>query len=104
MKGKEAEELLLQIQESFGLTKYDFKENADRLKVPIYTKWGDAEKYTDLENLGEKSLKISKNLGDIYIEKIRTDKWIVVGRGTTLHCDDMEAGESIVLNFQGFLM
>lgn len=100
MNGKQAEELLLSIDESFGLTKYDFDENGR----PIYIRWGDEESYIDVENLGHRSLKISKKLGDIYIDKISTDGWVIVGKGTTLHCDDIHAGEGVVENFEGFLM
>ncbi len=99
MKGKEAEALLMKIEEAFGLTKYDFKDG-----VPIYTRWGAEEDHIDIANLGNRSLKVSKNLGDVYIDKISTDKWVVVGVGTTLHCDDLTAGEEFVENFEGFLM
>lgn len=100
MTGTEAEELLTRIEKAFGLTKRDF----DKDGAPIYTKWGAVDDYTDIEDLGDKSLKISKNLGDIYIEKIVTNKWIVVGVGTTLHCDDVTAGEELITDFSGFLM
>lgn len=100
MKGKEAEDLLLSIDESFGLTKYDFDENGR----PIYTRWGDEDGYIDLEDLGSRSLKVSKNLGDIYVDKIKTDEWVVVGKGTTLHCEDIQADKGIVEDFEGFLM
>lgn len=99
MKGKDAELLLSSIDESFGLTKYDFKDGK-----PIYTKWGTPENYIDIADLGHRSLKISKNLGDIYIEKIKTDCWVIVGKGTRLHCDDLDAGMGYVDNFEGFLM
>lgn len=99
MTAQENEELLTKIEACFGLTKYDFKDGK-----PIYTKWGDEALHVDIEDLGDRSLKISKNLGDIYIDKIHTDKWIVVGKGTTLHCDDLAAGEEIIENFTGFLM
>lgn len=99
MKGKKAEQLLSKIENAFGLTKDDFRNG-----IPIYTKWGTEQKNHNLEDLGDHSLKISKDLGDIYIEKIRTDKWVVVGKGTTLHCDDIEAGEGIEKDFEGFLM
>jgi hypothetical protein len=99
MNGEEAEQLLMKIEEAFGLTKHDFEDG-----TPIYTKWGTEENYVDIENLGDHSLKISKNLGDVYIDKISTNKWVVVGKGTTLHCDDITAGEELVENFEGFLM
>lgn len=99
MKGKKAEELLLKIDEAFGLTKHDFKDGK-----PIYTQWGDEDNAIDIENLGDRSLKISKKLGDIYIKKIKTNKWVIVGKGTNLHCEDIEVGEELVDNFEGFLM
>lgn len=99
MSGKEAEELLMQIEDCFGLTKHDFKDGA-----PIYTKWGIGDAQIDIADLGDHSLKISKNLGDVFIEKIRTNKWVVVGKGTTLHCDDIAVGEALVEDFEGFLM
>lgn len=99
MTKAEQEELLMKIEDCFGLTKYDFKDGK-----PFYTKWGDEENNIDIADLGDRSLKISKNLGDIYIESIHTNKWVVVGKGTTLHCDDIEAGEAVVENFEGFLM
>ena len=99
MKGKEAEELLMKIDEAFGLTKHDFEDGR-----PIYTKWGSESNYIDIANLGNKSLKISKNLGDVYIDKISTNKYVVVGKGTTLHCNDIYAGEDVVRDFEGFLM
>ncbi len=100
MKGIEAEKLLESIGEAFGLTKHDFIDGR-----PFYTVWGEDEKTRiDLANLGDRSLKISKNLGDIYIDKISTDHWVVVGRGTTLHYDDLHAGKGFVDNFEGFLM
>lgn len=94
------DELLMQITDCFGLTKYDF----DKEGVPIYTKWGDVKNHIDIANLGDYSLKISKNLGDVYIDKIHTNKWVVVGEGTTLHCADLQVGEKLVENFTGFLM
>lgn len=103
MKGKDAELLLESIDESFGFTKYDF-EKIDGKKVPIYKKWGTEEDHIDIENLGHRSFKISKGLGDIYIDKIHTDAWVIVGRGTTLHCEDLYAGMGYVDNFEGFLM
>lgn len=99
MNGKEAEELLMSIDESFGFTSHDFEDG----KL-IYNQWGDDDNYIDVADLKHRSLKISKNLGDIYIDKIRTDEWVIVGKGTTLHCDDIEAGKGIVLDFEGFLM
>lgn len=100
MRGKQAEELLLKIDKAFGLTKHDF----DKDGKPIYTKWGGPDVHIDITDLGDRSLKISKSLGDVYIDKISTDKWIVVGKGTTLHCDDITTGEELVENFEGFLM
>lgn len=99
MKGREAELFLEGIGDAFGLTKHDF----DGGKV-IFTKWGDTESLIDIENLGHRSLKISKNLGDVYVNKIQTDEWVVVGKGTTLHCDDLQAGKGVEKNFEGFLM
>lgn len=101
---EEQELLLTSIDEAFGFTKHDFRENEDHQKVPIYTKWGAEDDYTDIEDLGHVSFKISKNLGDIYIDKIHTDAWVIVGTGTTLHCDDLEAGMGYVPDFEGFLM
>lgn len=103
MTTEEQELLLMSIDEAFGFTKHDF-EMVDGRKVPIYTKWGTEEAPTDIGNLGHVSFKISKNLGDIYIDKIHTDAWIIVGIGTTLHCDDLEAGLGLVEDFEGFLM
>lgn len=96
---KKDENLLMKIKNAFGLTADDFQNGK-----PIYTKWGFGDETRDIENLGDYSLKISKNLGDIYISKIRTDEYVLVGEGTTLHCDDIEAGKEIVTNFKGFLM
>lgn len=104
MKDKDAELLLESIDESFGFTKYDFKKNKENMLIPIYTKWGTPKEHTDIENLGHISFKISKGLGDIYIEKIHTDGWVIVGKGTTLHCDDLEAGMGYVPDFEGYLM
>ncbi len=104
LKGRDAELFLEGVEKAFGFTKHDFEKNEEGHLVPIYTKWGNEEEHTDIENLGDHSFKISKNLGDIYIDKLRTDKWIIVGKGTTLHCDDMEAGEGVELDFEGFLM
>ena len=99
MKGVEAEELLMSIEEAFGLTKDDFKDGK-----PIYTKWGSDENSINIADLKQRSLKISKNIGDVYIEKIKTDNWVVVGEGTTLHCDNITAGKGVADNFQGYLM
>lgn len=99
MTKQQDEELLISIDESFGLTKYDFNKG-----IPIYTKWGGEDSYTDIENLGHKSLKIGKNLGDVYFDWIKTDGWVIVGKGTTLHCDNISAGRGVVENFEGFLM
>lgn len=107
MRGKNAELLLESIDEAIGLTKYDF----DKEGYPYYTKWGadengevDPDNLVELSNLQHRSLKISKKLGDIYIDKIDTDGWLIVGKGTTLHCDDVYAGMGRVDNFEGFLM
>lgn len=89
----------MQITECFGLTKHDFIAGA-----PIYTKWGIAGDYIDIADLGERSLKISKNLGDVFIEKIKTDGWVIVGKGTNLNCDDITVGKKLVKDFDGFLM
>ncbi len=99
MAKKQDEKLLMDIKKAFGFTKEDFKDGK-----PIYTKWGTGETSYDIEDLADHSLKISKDLGDIYIERIRTDEYILVGEGTTLHCNDMKAGKDIVLDFKGFLM
>lgn len=100
----EEQELLLEsIDEAFGFTKWDF-EVVDGKKVPIYTRWGAADAPTNIEDLGHVSFKISKNLGDVYIDKIHTDAWVIVGEGTTLHCDDLHAGLGYVPDFEGFLI
>lgn len=99
---EEGEAIMGQIQEAFGFTKYDF-HTVDGRRVLIYDKWGTPEDFTDVANLGAKSLKINGKLGDIYIDKIRTDGWVIVGEGTTLHCDDIEAGEDIVTEYEGFI-
>lgn len=104
MTEEENELLLKSIDECFGFTKHDFEINEEGKKVPIYLKWGDESKFTDIENLGHLSFKISKNLGDIYIDKISTDGWLIVGIGTTLHCDNIDAGMGYVPDFEGFLM
>lgn len=96
---EEGEEIMMKIEEALGLTKYDFDEDG-RL---IYTKWGSDDDYTDVENLGDSSLKISKNLGDIYIDSIRTNGWVIIGSGTTLHCEDIEAGEEVITDYEGFI-
>ena len=100
MSIEESEAILLQIDEAFGFTKHDFDKDGHL----IYTKWGTPEDYTDVASLGHRSLKISKNLGNIYIDKISTDGWVLVGKGTTLHCDDITAGQEVVRDFEGFLM
>lgn len=104
MTQEDQELLLMSIDEAFGFTKHDFEKNSDGKLVPIYTKWGNEENRTDIEDLGDISFKISKNLGDIYIDKIHTDAWIIVGDGTTLHCDDLYAGLGLVEDFEGFLL
>ena len=91
-----------QIEEAFGFTKYDF-EVVDGEKKLIYTKWGDETNFIDVENLQHRSLKINKNLGDIYIDKIQTDGWVIVGVGTTLHCDDLQTGEDIITDYEGYI-
>ena len=99
MRGKKAENLLMKIEDCFGFTKHDFKDGK-----PIYTVWGDEDHKIDIANLNNLSLKISKNLGNIYIDKINTDGWVIVGIGTTLFCDDLVAGMGYVPDFEGFLM
>jgi hypothetical protein len=102
---QEDQELLLEsIDEAFGFTKADFEKDSTGRLVPIYTKWGSEENYTDIEDLGHVSFKISKNLGDIYIKKIHTDSWVIVGEGTYLHCDDLYAGMGYVEDFEGYLL
>lgn len=96
---EEGEVIMGKIEEAFGFTKYDFDKDGKL----IYTKWGDEKSFIDVEDLKRRSLKISKNLGDIYIDKIRTDGWIIVGVNTTLHCDDMEAGEDIITDYEGYI-
>lgn len=100
MKGREAEKFLEKIGDAFGLTKHDFN-NERRV---IYTKWGTDESNIDLADLGHRSLKVSKNLGDIYIDTIHTDEWVIIGKGTILHCPDLKAGKGVEDNFDGFLM
>lgn len=104
MTEQEQEELLMKIDRAFGFTKHDFQLDLNGNKVPIYTKWGTEDNYTDIEDLGPVSMKISKNLGDIYINKIHTDAYIIVGKGTNLFCNDLHAGLGYVPNFEGFLM
>lgn len=99
---EQGEVIMGQIEEAFGFTKYDF-EDVDGQKKPIYTKWGLPEDYIDVADLGNKSLKINGKLGDIYIDKIRTNGWVIVGLGTTLHCDDIEVGEDIITEYEGFI-
>ncbi len=96
---KKDEKILMNIKNAFGLMADDFEHGK-----PIYTKWGFGDDIYDIENLGDCSLKISKNLGDIYIKKIYTDEYILVGEGTSLHCDDMYAGKDVITDFKGFLM
>lgn len=96
---KEGEEIMMKIEEALGFTKYDFDEDG-RL---TYTKWGNEDDYIDVENLGHRSLKINGKLGDIYIDKIRTDGYVIVGAGTTLHCDDISAGEEVITDYEGFI-
>lgn len=100
LKGKAAENLLMKIEDCFGFTKHDI----DSEGKPIFTKWGTGKNTTNIADLKDVSFKMSKNLGDVYIEKLHTNKWVVVGKGTTLHCDDLEAGEGVELDFEGFLM
>ena len=95
---KQGEEIMGQIQEALGFTKYDFDDG----KL-IYTKWGSEEDYIDVEDLKHRSLKINGGLGDIYIDKIRTDGWVIVGSGTTLHCDDIEVGKDLITDYEGFI-
>ncbi len=100
---EEGEVIMGQIEEAFGFTKYDFTKNEEGKKVLIYTKWGTEEDYNDVEDLGNKSLKINGKLGDIYIDKIATDGYVIVGVGTTLHCEDISAGEDIITEYEGFI-
>lgn len=100
LKNRAAEQLLEKITDCFGFTAGDF----DNEGKPLYTKWGTLKKHIDIADLGNLSFKISKNLGDVYIEKLHTNKWVIVGKGTTLHCDDLEAGEGVERDFEGFLM
>lgn len=107
MKGKDAELLLESIDEAIGLTKHDFDKDGQ----PYYTKWGadengevDPANLIEISNLGHRSLKIGKKLGDIYLDEINTDGWVIIGKGTILHCDNINAGMGVVDNFEGFLM
>lgn len=104
MSPEDQELLLGSIDEAFGLTKHDFEKDERGKLVPIYTKWGDGQTMIDIENLEHRALKISKNLGDVYIDKIKTDSWVIVGEGTTLHCDDLQAGMGYVPDFEGYLL
>lgn len=99
MSPEDQEVLLESIDEAFGFTEHDFEDG----KL-IYTKWGDETNYTDVEDLGHLTLKIGKNIGDIYIDKIKTDGWVIVGVGTILHCDDLDAGLGYVPDFEGYLL
>lgn len=103
MSPEDQELLLSTIDEAFGFTKHDFEE-VDGKKVPIYKEWGEGDKVINIEDLGDLTFKISKNLGDIYIEKIDTNAWVIVGEGTTLHCDDLTAGMGYVTDFGGYLL
>lgn len=104
MSGEEAEKLLLSIDKAFGLTYHDFEEDEEGKLVPVYTMWKSNDNITNIEDLGDVSFKIGKDLGDIYINKIHTDGWLIIGSGTTLHCDDVKAGLGRVDNFEGFLL
>lgn len=104
MTPEEQENLLMKITDAFGFVKEDFEPNEEGKLVPIYTKWGTEDKYIDIEDLGDLSFKISKNLGDIYIDKIKTNGWVIVGKGTTLHCNDLTVGEELVTDFEGYLL
>lgn len=102
---QEDQDLILgSIDECFGFTKEDFEKDKEGRLVPIYTKWGSKRDLIDIEDLGHLSFKISKNLGDIYIDKIHTDGWVIVGEGTFLHCDDLDAGMGYIEDFEGYLM
>lgn len=100
MKGREAEVFLMGIDKAFGLHKGDFNKGR-----PLYNVWPgmQGERSFDVSDLGDWSLEISKNLGDVYIDKISTNKWVVVGKGTTLHCDDIHAGKGVVRGFDGYM-
>ena len=96
---KQGEEIMMKIEQALGFTKYDFDSDGKL----IYAKWGEENNQIDVENLGGRSLKINKNLGDIYIDRIRTDGWVIVGSGTKLHCDDIEVGEEVITDYKGFI-
>lgn len=100
MTQEDQDTLLGSIDEAFGFTKHDFDADGK----PIYTKWGTPDDYTDIEDLKHVSFKISKDLGDVYIDKIHTDAWVIVGTGTTLHCEDLHAGLGYVDGFEGYLI
>jgi hypothetical protein len=91
---------MMKIDKAFGLHKADFEKGR-----PLYTVWPGMqdESAFDLANLGDWSLQISKNLGDVYIDKIFTNKWVVIGKGTRLHCDDLHAGEAVIRGFEGYM-
>lgn len=99
---KEGEAIMMEIEEALGFTKHDFHE-VDGKQQLIYTKWGTEDDYIDIEDLGNRSLKINGKLGDIYIDKIRTDGYVIVGAGTTLHCDSVVAGKEIITDYKGFI-
>lgn len=100
MKGKQAEELMMKMDKGFCLHKGDFNNGR-----PLYNVWPgmQGESKFDIADLGDWNLEISKNLGDVYIDKISTNKWVVVGKGTTLHCDDIHAGEAVIRGFDGYM-
>lgn len=104
MSPEDQDLLLGSIDEAFGFTKHDFEKDEHGKKILIYTKWGPKDSRIDIEDLGHVALKISKNLGDVYIDKIKTDSWVIVGEGTNLHCDDLEAGMGYVPDFNGYLL
>jgi hypothetical protein len=99
---KEGEQIMMKIEEALGFTKHDFHMVDDQQRL-IYTKWGSEDDYIDIEDLGNRSLKINGKLGDIYIDKIRTDGYVIVGAGTSLHCDDLHAGEEVITDYKGFI-
>jgi len=99
---KEGEKIMMEIEEALGFTKHDFQE-VDGEKRLIYTKWGSEDNYIDVEDLGSRSLKINGKLGDIYIDKINTDGYVIVGAGTNLHCDSLVAGREIITDYKGFI-
>lgn len=100
MTRKEEEALMVKIQNAFILNEADFENGR-----PLYNVWPGmmGESKFDLASLDDWSLKIRKNLGDVYIDKISTNKWVVVGKGTILHCDDLTVGEELVENFEGYM-